>query len=285
MNLSADLTPPSTLIIPANRSLPAAAADHGEATATGSHHPTRKAGQVVFTPDTIHDDLIEAYPDLEPVCRQIGFTRGMTLARWCSSPEWALLILARAGLPPRPAPALDWAHTSITAIIDHLVGIFHRSLRNELNRIAILIRDFTYRNPDHESIRFGHEFLNFAEDVHVRLDFEEIAVFTPCLDLDTQHVHGGVGRMSVDLPVKLDAMITNNDYSVHSLNQLLNQVAELMRRQSDPDLTIIRQGLAGLALELAVHATTEQNLLATEVLFAVERHQAQRDPAYCIRVR
>ena len=284
MSISADLTPPAVRILPEDQSLTVSTYDHVIPPPTGPQRTTTDIVRAVFSIITCHDDLVDAYPDLKPLCLQLGFAEGMTLTRWCSSPEWMLLILARAAQPPPPAILLDWSNTDIPMVIDHLVTGHHRTTRNELSRIGIIIHDLTCRHTDAASIYFGQEFLRFAADVLTRLDHAEVAVFPACIAITSQRQGTGLAGKVSDIAQRLHAMMVNNDHSGLEIGLLLNQVTMLIHQHGDPDLIVVKRSLAVLALAMASHATTEQNLLASEVLFTDGLNQAQNDPSYCVRV-
>ena len=283
MSLSIDLTPPAAVPIQAPERMPITAQNAVSWVSSSQHRPNKTVPVVLFTLTSNRNDLVSAYPDLESYCIQLGFMEGMTLSQWCSAPEWALLILARAARPPQSAPAMDWIPTDITALITHLLNHHHRQLRNELRRMGILIRDFSHRYHGTVTAGIDQDFMRLEADITARLDFEEMTVFPQCLAIDAEQCSPLSEKNTAhDVVIRLQAMVTNNDQSAFGLEHLLHQISTHKFLISDPDLTIISDGLVAIKLAHVLHAEKERNLLAAAVIFAVERRRAQHDPAYSI---
>ncbi len=282
MSLSIDLTPPAAVPIQAPERMPITAQNAVSWVSSSQHLPNKTVPVVLFTLTSNRNDLVSAYPDLESYCMQLGFMEGMTLSQWCSAPEWALLILARAARPPQSTPAVDWTRSGITPLITHFLD-HHRQLRNELRRMGILIRDFSHRYHGTVTAGIDHDFMRLEADITARLDFEEMTVFPQCLAIDAEQCSPLLGETTGhDVVIRLQAMVTNNDQSAFELEQLLRQIWTQKQLTSDPDLTIISDGLVAIKLAHVLHAEKERNLLAPAVIFAVERRCAHLDPAYSI---
>jgi iron-sulfur cluster repair protein YtfE (RIC family) len=283
MSLSIDLTPPAALPIQAPEQMSVIDQSAVSPVNSSQHRPNNTVPLALFTLTSNRNDLVSAYPDLESYCIQLGFTEGITLSQWCSAPEWALLILARAARPPQPAPAMDRTPTGITPLITHLLNHHHRQLRNELRRMGILIRDFSHRYHGTVTAGIDHDFMRLEENIAKRLDFEEFTVFPQCLAIDVEQCSPLVEKNTThDVVVHLQALVMNNDQSASELEHLLRQIWTQKHLTSDPDLTIVSDGLVAIELALVLHAAKERNLLAPAVIFKVERRRAQHDPAYCI---
>ena len=281
MSLSIDLTP--SVALPVQRPEQMSVTGHSEDSCVGPlrHFPQKSVPVVLFTLTSNRNDLVSAYPDLESYCMQLGFMEGMTLSQWCSAPEWALLILARAARPPPSAPAMDRTPTGITPLVTHLLHHHHRQLRNELRRMGILIRDFSHRYPGTVTAGIDHDFMQLEADITARLDFEEMSVFPMSLAIDAEPCSPLSEKNTAhDVVVRLQAMMMNNDQSVSELEHLLHRIWTQKHLTSDPDLTIISEALIAIKLDLVLHAAKERNLLAPAVIFAIERRRAQHDPAY-----
>ena len=283
MSLLIDLTPPVALPIQTPERMPVAGQSVVACVSSSQNHPNKTVPLALFTLTSNRNDLVSAYPDLESYCIQLGFTEGMTLSQWCSAPEWALLILARAARPPQSAPAMDRTPTGITPLITHLLNHHHRQLRNELRRMGILIRDFSHRYHGTVTAGIDHDFMRLEADITARLDFEGMTVFPQCLAIDAEQCSPLSEKNTAhDVVIRLQAMVTNNDQSAIGLEHLLHQISTQKYLISDPDLTIISDGLVAIKLAHVLHAEKERNLLAPDVIFAVERRRAQHDPAYSI---
>ncbi len=283
MSLSIDLTPPIALPIQTPERMPVT--DQSEVSFVNSSQlrPNKTVPLALFTLASNRNDLVSAYPDLESYCIQLGFMEGMTLSQWCSAPEWALLILARAARPPQPAPAMAWTPTEITPLVTHLENCHHRPLRNELRRMGILIRDFSHRYHGTVTAGIDHDFMRLEADIAARLDFEEMTVFPQCLAIDAEPCTPLSEKNAAhDVVIRLQAMVTNNDQSAFGLEHLLHQISTQQYLISDPDLTIISDGFVAIKSAHLLHAEKERNLLAPAVIFKVERRRAQHDPAYCV---
>ncbi len=283
MSLSIDLTPPIALPIQTPERMPVT--DQSEVSFVNSSQlrPNKTVPLALFTLASNRNDLVSAYPDLESYCIQLGFMEGMTLSQWCSAPEWALLILARAARPPQPAPAMAWTPTEITPLVTHLENCHHRPLRNELRRMGILIRDFSHRYHGTVTAGIDHDFMRLEADIAARLDFEEMTVFPQCLAIDAEPCTPLSEKNTAhDVVIRLQAMVTNNDQSAFGLEHLLHQISTQQYLISDPDLTIISDGFVAIKSAHVLHAEKERNLLAPAVIFKVERRRAQHDPAYCV---
>ena len=271
MSLSIDLTPPAALSILTPEHVSVIDQSTVSCVSSPEHRPHKTAHRVLFTPTSNRDDLVSAYPDLEPFCVQLGLTEGISLSQWCSSPEWALLILARAARPPQLVPAMDWTLTGITPLITHLQNHHHRQLRNELRRMGILIRDFFHRYPGTVTAEIDHVFMRLEADITMRIDFEEITVFPQCLAIDAEPCTAFWGKTTAhDVVIGLQVMVKNNDQSAIGLEHLLSQISTQKYLTSDPDLTIISAGLIAIKLDLVLHAAQEDKLLAPAILFAVK---------------
>ena len=283
MSLSIDLTPPIALPIQTLERLPVTDQSEVACLSLSQYRPNETVPQALFTLTSNRNELISAYPNLKSYCIQLGFMEGMTLSQWCSAPEWALLILARDARPTQPAPAMDRTPTGITPLITHLLNHHHRQLRNELRRMGILIRDFSHRYPGTVTAGIDHDFMRLEVDITARLNFEEMIVFPQCLAIDAELCTPLSEKNTThDVVIRLQAMVLSNDQSAHELEKLLCQIWAQKHLTSDPDLTIINDGLVAIELDQALHAAKERDLLAPAVIFKVERRGAQHDPAYYV---
>ena len=281
MSLSIDLTPPAALPIQVPEHVSVIDQSTDLWVSSPQQRPHETVPLVLFTPTSNRHDLVSAYPDLEPYCVHLGLTEGIALSQWCSAPEWALLILARAARPPQSAPAGNWTPTGITPLITHLLNHHHRQLRNELRRMGIIIRDFSHRYTGTVTAGIDHDFMQLEADITMRLDFEEITVFPQCLAIDAEPCTALWGKKTAhDFIIRLQAMVMNNDQSAFGLEHLMHQILTQKHLTSDPDLTIISDGLIAIKLDLELHAAQEHKHLAPAVIFTIDRRRAQHDPAY-----
>jgi iron-sulfur cluster repair protein YtfE (RIC family) len=229
-------------------------------------------GRALFTPSSMRSEFVSAYPELNQVCDQLGFGTEMSIGQWNSDPTWALLVLARAAEPPKPAPIFDWSQAEIFELIDNLIVQHHRPLRNELRRLGLLIRDFDRRYPAIRDLDFNGSFTKLELNLTEHLDHEEQVVFPHCLANEAESRGHGTGvNDAAEVTTGIREMMSGHNYGSEELSHMIAQVDAAMRMVVDGDLEVIRVALAAIAADLVVHAEKERDILMPAALYSEEQ--------------
>lgn len=230
---------------------------------------------VLFTPACRIGDLILSYPEIGSTCDRLGL--GAERHPSDPIPERVLLLCARAAQPPPPEPDWDWSYAEIPELVDHLVMAHHRKIRNELQRLGILVRYLALRHDDSPHLKLNHAFMQLADHLAAQLDYEEIAIFPLCIAIESER--RGRGRCHhppQDVTTRIRAMLIGHQEVEAELAQMLARVESAMDLTEDEDLPVIRCGLAAMMADLSLHSAKEQGILVPATLFAEEQVQVRR---------
>lgn len=226
----------------------------------------------LFTGSSRRAELVEAYPELAKSCDLLGLGSGVSLEDWCPSPDWALLILARAASPPLPASVIDWSQMDIPELIAHLINRHHRPLRNELHRIGILIRAVEQRDDTGRFSVIVERFARLETGQRAHLDYEESVVFPRCLAIEeASRGHARLNLLDIDVTTGIRAMVAGHDEATDGVQHILTLVTTAASTSNDPDVTLIHAGIVALATDLVVHARIENEILLPAALFSEEQ--------------
>jgi iron-sulfur cluster repair protein YtfE (RIC family) len=235
--------------------------------------------RTLFTHECRRTALVAAYPELKQVCDQIGFGSDMSLSRWCQSPEWALLVLARAAKPPPAAPACDWSQVEIFELIDDLMDQ-HSRLRNELQRLDILARTIVHRHAD-AGIMVGLErsFANLRDSLVAHIALEEAEVFPQSLAIEAENRgRQSAQRKDIDVTSGIRAMRLGHDDAEVVFALVLEHSRSCMQEVADMDLDLLRLGLIAINADYLAHATMEDEILVPAAIFAEDQLRARTAP-------
>lgn len=269
-NATVSLTPPSTAVLPidAGERPPPRRTIYRESDLIGD----AARSTVVFTDASHRGDFVAAYPELEETCAAIGFGPGIPLSEWCANPDWALLVLARAAQPPAPSPRLDWSLAYIPGLIPHLIAHHHRPLRNELRRLAVIVRQFALRHNDENGHNLRDQALQGEGDLNAFMDHEEASVFPLALTCDQAQRDGApLDGDAGDISTSVHAMTAGHRQSMDCLQRILITIDMLSVGCADPDIAIIRAGVVAMISETYLHAVLELGVLAPAAIFSSER--------------
>jgi iron-sulfur cluster repair protein YtfE (RIC family) len=234
----------------------------------------------LFTPMSFRSDFTAAYPELERVCREIGFGPGLSLGRWCTSPDWALLELARSASPPQPSAACDWSQAEIDELITCLVEHHHRPLRHELRRLGILARNLAHCYVNARLSTLDQAFVQLETALCAHLDNEEDEVFPRCLAIETAnrgHQDGTGSRIDVTTAIRM--MASGHAQSMQDCAAVQAALDAAMGEIANSDLVLVHRGMNALVADFAVHTALEDGILVPAALFAEEQYDASRqDP-------
>jgi iron-sulfur cluster repair protein YtfE (RIC family) len=229
-------------------------------------------GRALFAPTSMRSEFVSAYPELDQVCDQLGFGMEMSIGQWNADPSWALLALARAAEPPLPAPTFDWSQAEIFELIDNLICHHHNPLRNELRRLALLIRNFDRRYPVIRDLDFNGSFTKLEINLVGHLDQEEQTVFPHCLANEAESRGHGTGvNDAAEVTTGIRDMMSGHNYGSEELSHMIAQVDAAMRMVVDEDLDVIRVALTAIAADLVVHAEKERDILMPAALSSEEQ--------------
>jgi len=229
--------------------------------------PTPTPDHGLFSPATRRAALILAYPELEAVCDRIGFSGSMSLEEWCTPPDWALLTLAReAGAPP-PAPTYDWSHAEISELVVDLLEQHHHHMRNELQRLRILIHQFDLRHLELADLHITATFNEFSANQTARLDYRKTVVFPCCIVIDAiNRGHAWGNSASNDVIDAFRLMAEQQSDAGKELAHLRELFSGVSDQVVDPDLAVIGEGLTRMATDLAEQTLKERDFLAPAVI-------------------
>ena len=161
-----------------------------------------------IAPDTSLADLVVEEPSRSRVLEQYGLDYccggGHTLEEACRE-RGVPVEDVRAALEEAPAaPAVDWSSASIDELIDHIVEVHHRYLRDELPRLSQLLasvaRAHGGRKPELVEVRATFETLraelasHLAEEEAEAFPAFRAAAGGASLDL-LEHDHAEVGGL------------------------------------------------------------------------------------------
>lgn len=223
----------------------------------------------LFGPHGRRTDLVRAYGELEEVCTQLGFGTELTLGEWSMSPNWAVLILARAAQPPPPSPARDWGMASIPEVIADLVTAHHIPLRHELGRIGTLIDHLVDAHPHANLTGLRAEFILFRDEIELHMKQEECELFPLCIELENARFT----RKAMN-DRDLTALIRSTSHSHvefdSSLQGIVAQIQIAAANLNDPDLAIVHVGVVAMAHDLVIHSAKEAEILIPAAIFNEE---------------
>ncbi len=236
--------------------------------------------QLAFSAINRRADLVRAYPELAATCDQLGFHDG-TIEEWCNEPWWFLLEIARAAKPP-PLPPTPPATAPLAEMVTSITATHHRNLRNELRRLGVLLGHVCLRRAELRRYALPTVFHEFARGMVEHLDHEEMVVFPLCLaiqDANQRHVAGHPRQLAISAAVTF--MGEGHEAGAARLDLLRDRVATAQFGISDPDLTLVANGLESLQADLVVHERKEVGII-TPAALAAEQQMLDRGEA-CIR--
>ncbi len=275
LNQLQELTPPALMIL-APLSGPMDNMSQGAPPPKVRHRHGPRMASTLFTPASKRDDLIAAYPELKEVCDQLKFGSDSSIVYWCTSPEWALLHLARAAKPPPSSPACDWSQAVLFELIDELVDHHHRPMRNELQRLDILMFSIVHRHVDASVVAFERSFIRLKDHLVAHLDMEETGVFPQCLAIEEAIRSGpGANHGRIDVTSGIRAMKIGHDEASGAFASVLEHCSSCIQEIADPDLELIRSGLLAMQVDHAVHAAMESDILVPAAIFAEDQLRAR----------
>jgi iron-sulfur cluster repair protein YtfE (RIC family) len=279
LNKFHEMTPPA-LVMLAPVSGPVDNMGQGAPRPGVRHRRGPRIPDTLFTPASHRDALIAAYPELKPACDQLSFGSDMSLERWCTSPEWALLVLARAAKPPPATPACNWSQAELFELIDDLIDHHHRQLRNELQRLDILVSMLAHRHEDDCILALERSFMRFKRQLETHLDQEEAEVFPQCLAIATaSRGHPAADCMHIDVTTGIRAMLIGHDDASTEFADVQEHSGASVQEMTDMDLDLIRTGLLAMKADYLVHATKEKEILVPAALCAEDQLRARMGAA------
>jgi iron-sulfur cluster repair protein YtfE (RIC family) len=239
-----------------------------------------RLSSTLFTPECHRDALIAAYPELRPVCDRLRFGPHRGLVHWCTDMESALLVLARSAKPPPASPTCDWSQAELFELIDDLVDHHHGPLRNELQRLEILLHSIVDRLTDASIADFERSFARLKSHLVTHLDTEEAEVFPKCLAIETaSRGHPDEEPKRIDVTTGIRAMMVGHDDASAEFAEVLVLSGMCAQGNADPDLELMRMGLLAMQADYLVRATKESEILVPAAIFAEEQLHAWTDAA------
>lgn len=218
--------------------------------------------------------MVHAYPELDAVCTRLGFGPDLTLSELSASPDWALLILARAARPPLPPPARDWSMATIPEVIADIITTHHVPLRHELERLEILIDHLNDANPHANIVALRTEFLHSKAEITLHIDQEESELFPLCVELEDA-LCGRIIWNDRDITAHIRYSGHGHAENESGIQRILDQVQIAAINFKDPDVTIFQIGVEALARDLDIHSAKEGNILIPAAIFSEEQLRAR----------
>lgn len=239
---------------------------------SSSHEPQH---HTLFQATNRRRDFIGTYPELEVVCDRIGFIQDFTLAEWSPDTYWPLLELARAAKPPRTSAIEDWTSTPLPDLVEAIVRNHHGPLRDELQRLAILVAHCANCYPDLRGCRIYFDDLHRALLAH--LQEEETSIFPTCLIIDRSSRNpSDESGLDPHIAGQLRGMRAGHHEATLAVAAFSRQLETARARHADPDLQLALECLAWIKRDLDIHSTVESDILAPAVLFAYDLLQARK---------
>lgn len=223
----------------------------------------------LFGPRGRRTELVRAYGELDDVCTQLGFGTELTLGEWSMSPNWAVLILARAARPPLPPPAGDWAAATIPEVIADIVTTHHVPLRHELERLAIIMDHLVIAHPHANLEELHREYHQFKDEITLHIDQEESELFPLCIELEVALYYRGPGGLR-----EITSIIRFSSHghaeNEAGLQRILDQLKIAASNLGDPDIAIIRVGMEAISRDLVIHGAKEGEILFPAAIYSEE---------------
>ncbi len=228
----------------------------------------------LFGPLGRRTELVRAYAELDDVCSQLGFGTDLTLGEWSTSPQRALLTLARAARPPPPPPARDWSMATIPEVVADIVGTHHLPLRHELERLDILIDHLVVAYPRSGLVALHREYHQFKNEIILHIDHEEAELFPLCIELEDA-LCGRISWSSRESTSIIRFASHGHSENEAMLQRIIYQAKVVEGGLSDEDVMIVRVGLQSLAGDLVIHSAKEGEILFPAAIFSEELLRAR----------
>jgi len=232
----------------------------------------------LFSPRGRRAALVAAYGELNDVCTLLGFGDRFTLGEWSASPSWALVILARAARPPRPAPERDWSMATIPELVTDIIATHHVPLRHELERLGIIIDHLAVSHQRALLSALRKVYHEFKDALTLHLNQEECDLFPLCIALE-EALSGRQMWADQDLTSLIRFTGLGHEECHSGLRHILGILQSAADSISDPDITIVSDGLHALARDLTMHTAKESELLIPATIFSEDQMRAR-----CLRV-
>lgn len=271
MNPIREMTPPVQPCLPAGYTA-AARLSGGVRRADAS--PSSTTTGDLFGPRGRRMALVAAYGELNDVCTLLGFGDGFTLGEWSASPGWALVILARAARPPRPAPEWDWSMATIPELVADIVATHHVPLRHELERLGIVIDHLAISHQCAVLSALQKVYHEFKDAFTLHLDQVECDLFPLCIALE-EALSGRQTWAGQDVTSLIRFAGQAHEECKSGLRRLMDLLQSASASVRDPDITVVSDGLHALARDLAMHTAKESELLIPAAIFSEEHIRAR----------
>ena len=234
---------------------------------THTHHT---AEPVALTENAIVGGLVAAVPARSRVFEQLGIDYccggKLPLAEACRKkgldPHTVVQMLAAFDTAAAPAPELNPATMTLTALADHIVATHHAYLRTELPRLDVITEKVARVHGSHDARLAGvrQAFVALSDEMHSHMHKEEQILFPMIRQLEDSRDLSVLHCGSLAHPI--NQMESEHDSAGGSL--------ALMRELSDgfapPDWACntyraMLDGLAQLERDLHQHVHKENNVL------------------------
>ena len=232
----------------------------------------------LFWPHGRRTELVRAYGELDEVCTRIGFGTELTLGQWSMSPNWVLLLLARAARPPPPRPIRDWTSATIPEVIADIVTSHHIPLRHELERLGIIIDHLLDMYPDSHVVDLHMEYRHFVDEIIVHIDQEESELFPVCMALEDA-LNGNKIEATYDITPIIRFAGHGHAENESRLQRIVDQLQVCAANLKDPDVYLIRVGIDAMARDLVLHSAKEGEILFPAAIFSEEVIRARQGPS------
>jgi regulator of cell morphogenesis and NO signaling len=163
--------------------------------------------------------------------------------------------------------AANWSREAISALIEHIVGVHHRYLWEELPRLAHLtakvVRAHGERHPELATLK--HVFDSLRAELQAHMVKEEQVLFPICRELENSRILPAFHCGSVSNPIR---MMT---WEHEDAGRALETIRELTNEFTPPldacnTYRVLLDSLAGLERDMHRHVHEENNILFPRVL-------------------
>ena len=177
--------------------------------------------------------------------------------------SFAAIVSAINASPSPAATERDWTHEPLALVIEHIVGTYHDSLREELPRLQALAANVAQvhggRAPNLAEIAVTLDLL--SEDLLTHMRKEETILFPAIRAIDERHGNAGW----------LETPISVMEHEHDRAGALLRDLQELTGGYIPPDRACpttraLYQGLEELEHAMQVHVHLENNVLFPRAL-------------------
>jgi regulator of cell morphogenesis and NO signaling len=156
----------------------------------------------------------------------------------------------------------DWSRASLTALADHIETVHHGYLKEELPRLAFLVKKVAgVHGQEHPELQELHQvFDSFRSDLEAHMQKEERVLFPLCRALETANSVPTTHCGSVNNPILV--MVLDHE----DAGGALARMRELTDDFTPPDGACISyrtmlDGLAELERDMHLHVHKENNIL------------------------